>query len=100
VSFEDNNGTRQYTLSCGVASDSDALSSLEDNNGSFYYGVSSNDFILWGQSDTYTQPQTNNGTIYYFLECDVPSTSGVDFSNNNSTAYYYSSAFNCVSFCD
>lgn len=91
----DNNGTQYYTQPTGVVSISPNLSS---NNLTSYYWLSSNDFILWGQENQYTQLSDNNGTFYYFYKCNVPSTVGLSLSVNNGTKYYYQSAFNCVSF--
>lgn len=97
MAITDNNGTQYYPISCGIPSDTTNLSS---NNFTGYYYNEPNDYILWGQDNTYPPISTNNGSEYYFLECDVPSTSGINLSSNNSTGYYYSSSFNCVSFCD
>lgn len=98
MSLESNSGTQYYAISCGI--DSDIGIDIESNSGTGYYRISANEYILWGQEDTYTQPTTNSGTEYYFLECDVPSDAGLDLESNSGTHYYYSSAFNCVSFCD
>ena len=95
MSLEDNNGTQYYAKPTGVTSSSPNLSS---NNGTSYYWLSSNDFILWGQSTRYPAPSANNGTQYYFYTCSVSSDSGLVLSANNGTKYYYQSAFNCVSF--
>jgi hypothetical protein len=124
MALTDNNGTQYYYISCGVISEiltftlldesnntlTDELSNIllgenlptniESNIGSAYYFLSANDFILWGQDTLYLPVTSNNGTQYYFLKCDVPSTVGINLESNNGTAYYYSSAFNCVSFCD
>lgn len=97
MALTDNNGTQFYQISCGIPSTTADLSS---NNYTGYYHVSANDFILWGQGNLYTSVTSNSGTQYYFLKCDVPSTSGINLESNNGTSYYYSSAFNCVSFCD
>ena len=94
-SLTDNNGTQYYAKPTGVVSISPNLTS---NSGTSYYWISSNDFILWGQSTAYTPVTSNKGTSYYFYQCNVPSTSGIVLTANNSTKYYYSSAFNCVSF--
>lgn len=98
MSFESNNGSVYYELSCGVPTVSgwDA----NTNNGSKYYYLSANDFILWGQDTTYIHPSSNNGSQFYFYECDRPTDSGWDALLNNGTKYYYNSAFNCVSFCN
>jgi hypothetical protein len=95
VALTDNNGTQYYAKPVGVASASPNLSS---NNGTSYYWLSSNDFVLWGQNTQYIQPISNNGTSYYFYKCNVPSTGGLSLSANNGTKYYYQSAFNCVLF--
>ena len=97
MSFESNNGSVYYQLSCGVSSD--PAWNPDSNNGSSYYHLSANDFILWGQEDTYVHPTSNNGTTYYFHVCDKPTDSNWDASSNNGTTFYYNSAFNCVSFC-
>jgi hypothetical protein len=97
MAITDNNGTQYYAISCGIPSTTTNLSS---NNSTGYYRNSANEFILWGQETTYPSITSNNGSQYYFLECDVPSTPGINLESNNSSGYYYSSAFNCVSFCD
>jgi hypothetical protein len=96
MAITDNNGTQYYEIACGVPSTTTNLSS---NNFTGYHYLEPNDYILWGQENTYPSVSGNNGTTYYFLECNVPSTT-TNLSANNSTGYYYSSAFNCVSFCD
>jgi hypothetical protein len=98
MSFESNNGTQYYPISCGVTTVTgwDA----NTNNGSAYYGLSSNDFILWGQSTLYTHPSSNNGSTYYFYQCVRATDTNWSPLSNNGTNFYYSSAFNCVSFCD
>jgi len=98
VSFESNSGSIYYPLSCGVPSDPGV--DIESNNFTGYFYKISNDFIIWGQNDTYAQPETNSGSVPYFLKCDVPSDSGIDLESNSGTKFYYSSAFNCVTFCD
>jgi hypothetical protein len=98
MSFESNNGSVYYELSCGVPTVSGW--NADTNNGSAYYYLSANDFILWGQDTTYIHPSSNNGSQHYFYECEVPTVSGWDAEENNGTKYYYNSAFNCVSFCD
>lgn len=95
--FTDNNGSQYYPLSCGVPTVSSW--NPESNNGSAYYGLSANDFILWGQSDLYQHPQDNNGTTYYFYQCVRATDTNWSPLSNNSTNFYYNSAFNCVSFC-
>ena len=95
--FTNNNGSEYYELSCGIPSTTNSLSS---NNYTGYYRNSANEFILWGQNTLYQSVTSNNGSQYYFLKCDVPSTPGINLNSNNGTSYYYSSAFNCVSFCD
>lgn len=95
MALTDNNGTQYYAIPTGVASVTPNLSS---NNRTSYYWLSSNDFILWGQENQYTQLSDNNGTFYYFYKCNVPSSSGLSLSANNGTKYYYQSAFNCISF--
>lgn len=98
MSFESNNGSIYYQLSCGVPT---ALGwNADDNNGSKYYYISSNDFILWGQETTYIHPSSNNGSQSYFYVCNKPTDIGWDAEENNGTKFYYNSAFNCVSFCD
>lgn len=92
-----NNGTQYYQLSCGIPS---TTTNLSGNNYTGFYRNSANEFILWGQSTQYPTVSTNNGTRYYFLQCSVSSTPGLNLAKNNSTGYYYNSAFNCVSFCD
>jgi hypothetical protein len=98
MSLESNYGTQYYGISCGVPSDV----SVDVNSNIFtgYYSKEPNDYILWGQLSSYSHPTTNVGSNYYFLECDVPSESGLDLVSNKGTHYYYSSAFNCVTFCD
>jgi hypothetical protein len=93
----ENNGSVYYQISCGLPSTSN---NLDSNNYSGYYSVSANDFILWGQDTLYVPSTSNDVNSYYFLACNIPSDSGLDKNSNNGTAYYYNSAFNCVSFCD
>lgn len=98
MSFESNSGSVYYAISCGVPSDVGV--DVNSNTFTGYYYKESNDYILWGQDTPYPQLSTNIGTEYYFLECDVPSDDELDLESNAGTHYYYSSAFNCVSFCD
>ena len=98
MSFESNNGTVYYELSCGVPTVSDW--NPNSNNGSRYYYLSANDFILWGQSTIFIQPSANNGTQYYFPVCEKPTDTGWSALSNNGTKFYYNSALNCVSFCE
>ena len=97
MAITDNNGTFYFAIPCGVPSQIGI--DLQANNGSGYYYLSANDFILWGQSTRYNHVSSNNGTTYYFYQCNVPSTPGFDFTSNNGTGFYYSSSFNCVKFC-
>jgi len=99
MAFESNNGTQYHPISCGVESISTFPDAPETNNGTTYYRISSNEYILWGQDNTYIHPSANNGTDEYFYECERPTDSDWTLSANNGTAFYYSSAFNCVSFC-
>lgn len=96
--YESNAGTVYYELSCGVPSTSSV--NVTSNIPTGYYHLSANDFILWGQDVHYTHVQSNYGSNPYYLECNVPSDAGLDLLSNYGTMYYYSSAFNCVSFCD
>jgi len=98
MSFESNSGSIYYPLSCGIPSDPGI--DIESNNFSGYLYKEPNDFILWGQEDYYPHPQTNTGTVYYFLQCSVSSDVGLDLESNLGTKFYYNSAFNCISFCD
>lgn len=98
MSFESNNGSVYYQLSCGIPTVSGW--NATDNNGSKYYYLSANDFILWGQDTTYIHPSSNNQLNYYFYVCNKPTDTGWDALSNNDTKFYYNSAFNCVSFCD
>jgi len=98
MSFESNNGTQYYPISCGVATVTSW--NANTNNGSAYYGLSSNDFILWGQSTLYTHPSSNNGSTYYFYQCVRNTDTNWSPLSNNGTNFYYNSAFNCVSFCN
>ena len=146
MSLETNTGTQYYAISCGVEDDLHAVLLDEDGNkivaedsngilvynynvgtnvSTLYVHLSSNDFILWGQSTHYPGLSTNVATEYYFYECGVPSdlpfnvallsataslsalplsvteaTVQQNLLTNLGTTYYYSSAFNCVSFCD
>lgn len=97
MALTDNSGTQIYLIPCGVPSDSgvDTIRNFDTN----YYFVSSNDFILWGQSTHYPHVSANYGSEDYFLECSVPSDIGLVLSANNGTHFYYSSSFNCVRFC-
>lgn len=96
--YESNAGSVYYELSCGVPSTS-AINILS-NKAAGYYHLSANDFILWGQDTHYTHVQSNSGSNPYYYECSVPSQSGLNLQSNKGTHYYYSSSFNCVSFCD
>jgi hypothetical protein len=98
MSFESNSGSTYYELSCGIPSDSGV--DIESNIFTGYYHLSANDFILWGQDVHYIHVETNIPIEPYYYECDVPSDPGLDLQSNSGTHYYYSSAFNCVSFCD
>ncbi len=95
--FITNNGSTYYRLSCGIPSDVGI--DVRSNTGSKYLNLSANDFILWGQATTYPQVSSNTGSQYYFLKCAVPSDVGLDLQSNSGTRYYYTSSFNCVSFC-
>lgn len=97
MALTDNNGTFYYAISCGVPSTSGVK--LTANNFTGYYYMSANDYILYGQSTKYAPITSNNGTALYLFQCNVPSVTGFNFQSNNGTGYYYSSAFNCVSFC-
>ena len=96
--YESNSGSVYYELSCGVPSTSGI--NVTSNKSAGYYYLSANDFILWGQSTHYTHIQSNSGSNPYFYECNIPSESGLNLQSNKGTHYYYSSSFNCVSFCD
>lgn len=98
MSLDSNSGTQIYLIPCGVPSSTGVQ--LLSNTGSRYYWLSANDYILYGQPAFYPQSATNTGTVYYLLQCNVPSTSGINVLSNKGTAYYYSSSFNCVTFCD
>lgn len=95
--YTSNAGTYYVSLTCGVPTAPGTDVTL--NRGTFYIGKSANDFILWGQSTHYTHVQANTGSNPYFYECSL-SSAPFDVSTNAGTHYYYSSAFNCVSFCD
>ena len=97
MAITDNNGTFYFPISCEVPSQIGI--DLQANNGSRYYYLSANDFILWGQSTRYNHVSSNNGTTYYFYQCVAASTPGFNFASNNGTGFYYSSSFNCVKFC-
>lgn len=97
MSYESNNGTLFLAPTCGVASSGGI--NIQSNNRTGYLYNPPNDFILWGQNSTYTHSSSNNGTQYYFLKCNVPSSAGLNLQSNNSTKYYFDSDFNCVSFC-
>lgn len=98
MSFESNSGSVYYELSCGVPSSPGV--NINSNKATGYYSISANDFILWGQSTHYVHISSNKGSNPYYLECNVPSDAGLVLTSNKGTKYYYSSAFNCVSFCD
>lgn len=98
MSLQSNYGTQYYAVSCGIPSDIGV--DLFRNYGTGHYGLSANDFILWGQFTHYVHISANSGSAYYFLECNVPSSSSLVLSSNKGTEFYYSSSFNCVSFCD
>lgn len=92
-----NYGTEYVPLSCGVPS---TVVDVESNITSGYLYRESNDYILWGQDVAYPPTQLNRGTQYYFYKCDTPSASGLNLESNKGTRFYYTSAFNCVPFCD
>lgn len=96
--LESNSGSFVYLKPCGVPSDSGV--DINSNSGSKYYYLSANDYILYGQNETYPQPTTNIGTTYYFYKCNVPSDPGININSNTGTSYYYSPNFNCVKWCD
>lgn len=93
----DNNGTQYYGISCGVPS---GVVNINSNTGSAYYWLSANDYILYGQPAAYPGLTSNNTRFEYLYRCNVPSDAGLNLTANNGTKYYYSSSFNCVSFCD
>lgn len=98
MSFESNNGTTYFELSCGVPTN--VGWSLSANNGTKYLYLSANDFILWGQGTVFTHPSANNINNYYFLVCEKPTDTNWSPLSNNNTKFYYNSAFNCISFCE
>jgi hypothetical protein len=98
MSFESNSGSVYYPLSCGIPSDPGI--NVGSNSGSAYFYREANDFILWGQETAYPQPTTNNGTVYYFLQCGVSSDPGLDLESNSGSKYYYRPEFNCIRFCE
>lgn len=98
MSLESNFGTQYYFISCGIPSDPGV--DTESNAFTGYYYKESNDYILWGQDTYYPHVSANYGSQPYFLKCDRPSDPGLNLESNSGTAYYYSSAFNCVSFCE
>ena len=93
-----NIGTVYYFISCGVPSDPGVA--LSANGGSAYFYREANDYILWGEPVAYPHIDTNIGSDYYATKCVVPSDAGLVLSSNAGTHFYYSSSFNCVSFCD
>jgi hypothetical protein len=98
MSYESNNGSVYYQLSCGIPSVSGV--NITTNNGSNYYYLSANDFIIWGQNTTYIHPSANNGSQSYFPVCSAATDPTWNPNDNNGTKFYYNSSFNCVSFCD
>ncbi len=97
MSVTSNSGTQYYAISCGIPSDVGV--NINSNKATGYYRISSNEFILWGQTTSYTHISSNVGSNPYYLKCAVPSDAGLDLNSNKGTKYYYNSAFNCVSFC-
>lgn len=97
MSYESNAGTYYVSLTCGNATLPGT--DVSSNKTTYYVGKSANDFILWGQENYYSHVQSNSGTQYYFYQCGVSSVP-FDVNTNAGSHYYYSSAFNCVSFCD
>lgn len=95
MSLESNYGSVYYGKPIGVVSVSPNLSA---NRGTSYYWISANDFILWGQANFYPGLTSNRIPFDYFLQCNVPSTSGLVLSANSGTKYYYVSAMNCIPF--
>lgn len=95
--LESNYGSMYYAVSCGIPSSAGV--NVNSNIATGYYRISANEFILWGQPTHYTHVQANSGSAPYFLECNVPSDVGLNLQSNAGTKYYYSSSFNCVSFC-
>lgn len=98
MSIESNSGTEYYAQSCGIPS-SVGLD-VDSNLFTGYYYNEPNDYILWGQDTYYPHVSTNIPTVNYFLECDRSSDVGLNLESNYGTRFYYSSAFNCVAFCD
>jgi hypothetical protein len=98
MSFESNNGSIYYQLSCGVPTVSGW--NANSNNDTKYLYLSANDFVLWGQSTIFIHPSSNNTTNYYFLVCQKPTDTNWSPLSNNSTNFYYNSAYNCISFCN
>lgn len=99
MSFDSNNGTQYYYISCDVSTD--VGWDIDSNNGSAYYYRESNDYILWG-TDTVLEYQAVLPTYLYYegemvvfngepivlaetytLSSNVPPTS------NNFTYYYF-----------
>lgn len=94
---ESNAGTYYVALTCGIPTLGGT--NTTKNGGTYYVGKSANDYILWGQPTRYTHVQSNSGSTSYFYQCSASSPS-FDINTNAGTHFYYSSAFNCVSFCD
>ena len=97
MSFDSNNGSVYYQLSCGVPTVSGW--SANNNNGTKYLYLSANDFILWGQSTIFTHPTSNNINNYYFVVCQKSTDTNWSPLSNNNTKFYYNSAYNCITFC-
>ena len=95
MALTDNNGTQYYAKPIGVTSTNPNLSS---NNGTSYYWLSANDYVLYGQSTKYVHPSSNNVLQYYFYQCGVASDAGINLQSNNGTKYFYREQFNCVVF--
>lgn len=97
MAYESNNGSVYYAISCGVPTVSGYNPNI--NNGTQYLYVSGSDYILWGQPTLYIHPSSNNGSMFYFLQCIRSTDSGWSPSANNGTKFWYNSSFNCISFC-
>jgi len=97
MAYDLNSATIFYPESCGIPSDASLLTWA--NSGTHYYFNSANDYIIYGQSTIYPELSVNYGSNFYATVCSVSSSPTLSTGANYGTNFYYSSAFNCVTWC-